>query len=359
MKQPPSPFPAQLTRAAAIIALLSLFSVAPPSAAEDLARSSRGSERIVGGEEAVAGQYPWVVSIRRRIDGEPVHWCGGSLISPNLDEEGFVPDAPWRNKDVTARWVLTAAHCVTDVDGRVLDASEFEVQSATVDISGTGAAPSLVQPVERVLKHPDYQVSDNSFDFALLRLPEGDRAELMLDGITDHLRRPIRLPDSRDGRWINRPYTALTVAGWGRTSEGGFVSKRLKRVMVPLVDADTCRSAYGDIGVNIWPDMICAGFETGGFDACQGDSGGPLFYSPIRRQLALSQVKDPVLAGVVSWGEGCARGGGMFGVYARVIYATSWIESAILSDMEQEATPSEAGCKDPPCSHHFEPADGS
>ena len=56
-------------------------------------------ERIVGGEEASIGEYPWLALIGYTSGrGSDVTWsCGGSLIG---------------NK-----YVLTAAHCVTGLPG--------------------------------------------------------------------------------------------------------------------------------------------------------------------------------------------------------------------------------------------------
>ena len=50
-----------------------------------------GRGRIVGGEEAVDGEFPWQVSLRQISGVGATHFCGGSVI----------------DKD----WVLTAAHC--------------------------------------------------------------------------------------------------------------------------------------------------------------------------------------------------------------------------------------------------------
>ncbi|MNT55643.1 Trypsin [compost metagenome] len=92
---------------------------------------------------------------------------------------------------------------------------------------------------------------------------------------------------------------------------------RLQKVDVPLVTTESCNISYKN---EITDRMMCAGFPEGGKDSCQGDSGGPL--------VAKTTDNQTYLIGVVSWGTGCARAGKP-GVYAKVSYATSWIQSYV------------------------------
>uniref|UniRef100_A0A7M4E241 Chymotrypsinogen 2-like n=1 Tax=Crocodylus porosus TaxID=8502 RepID=A0A7M4E241_CROPO len=56
-----------------------------------------GYARIVNGEEAIPGSWPWQVSLQ---DNTGFHFCGGSLISED--------------------WVVTAAHCGVKTTDRVV-----------------------------------------------------------------------------------------------------------------------------------------------------------------------------------------------------------------------------------------------
>ena len=72
--------------------------------------------------------------------------------------------------------------------------------------------------------------------------------------------------------------------------------------------------------------MICAGYPgVGGKDACQGDSGGPF---------VCNDGGKAVIAGVVSWGNGCALAD-YPGVYARTTYVLDWINSQMVSNISK------------------------
>merc|ERR1712228_937949 len=107
----------------------------------------------------------------------------------------------------------------------------------------------------------------------------------------------------------------MGVSGWGTTTEGGSTPSSLMDVTVPIVSDQECRDAYGQNDVD--DSMICAGLPEGGKDSCQGDSGGPL---------ACSDTGSTYLAGIVSWGYGCARPS-YPGVYCDVASFDDWIET--------------------------------
>jgi transmembrane serine protease 11D len=238
--------------------------------------------RIVGGEVVQIADNPWQVALVRASVQEPTRsqFCGGSIIA--------------------ATWVLTAAHCVRNSIVRE-DPTRINVVAGTSQFFVGG---ERIQ-VAAIHVHPQYNATTQDSDFALLRLSNPVTA-----GGTA-IAKPVDLADAN----IQLPDGAKTVVtGWGATAEGAPGSLDLLGAEIPVVSNAICNkpeSYNGDISAN----MLCAGKETGGIDSCQGDSGGP--------QTTRIQGK-PVLIGVVSWGEGCARRL-KFGVYARVTAALPWI----------------------------------
>ena len=82
-------------------------------------------------------------------------------------------------------------------------------------------------------------------------------------------------------------------------------------VDVPLVENTQCETWHRKRGIAVvlYPEMMCAGYKTGGKDSCKGDSGGPL----------MVRQKDGrwVLVGIVSAGFSCGQPG-QPGIYHRL-----------------------------------------
>ena len=125
-----------------------------------------------------------------------------------------------------------------------------------------------------------------------------------------------------------RPGTIGVITGWGAKSEVGRRSlRRMHQVSVPIVDQALCKAAHRKYVVT--SNMFCAGHHNGTLgDACTGDSGGPL---AIDNSLTASDDGQRwVLAGIISWGDGCGRIG-KYGVYTRVSVFARWIKDQILN----------------------------
>lgn len=234
---------------------------------------------IVGGIPAADGAWPWQVALV-----QSVFFCGGSLLSPD--------------------WVVTAAHCVVDDADNVFSPSEVSVRAGSLNPDSGGQLRTAAQ----VIVHPSYNPVTNDQDIALLRLSSP------ITGANIGAVAPLLASNEPS---LAADGTFATVTGWGATSSGGSTSSTLMQVDVPLLGPAACRNtAYGN---EITNNMICAGFEGGGKDSCLGDSGGPLVVN--------DQQGGHRLAGIVSWGNGCARPD-YPGVYARVSRYIDWLEAS-------------------------------
>ncbi|XP_065258555.1 serine protease 27-like [Emys orbicularis] len=242
-----------------------------------------GLGRIMGGQDAKKGNWPWQVSVQE--DG--AHICGGSLIS--------------------AQWVVSAAHCFN----RSLPDSAYRMNLGEYQLSNPSPT-QISSPVNRIIIHPNYNESTDIADIALVQLTEPVT-------FTDEIR-PISLPGpptqfpAGDVCW---------VTGWGRTGSAYTLPlpQTLQEVQVPLVDVSTCREHYGECSLGIEEDMLCAGSLGVSRDSCKGDSGGPL---------VCPRNGNFLLAGIVSWGANCTDSSTPSpGVYTQVSFYANWIQEAL------------------------------
>ncbi|KAG7255656.1 hypothetical protein CRUP_032103 [Coryphaenoides rupestris] len=108
--------------------------------------------------------------------------------------------------------------------------------------------------------------------------------------------------------------------------------KLCRKCRVPIIGQSACRRMYSMVSqdedaVDILPDMICAGYQEGGKDSCQVRPR--LFSSVLSHHDGSYRGNNTwVLAGVVSFGLGCAQANRP-GIYARVSSFASTIRSTV------------------------------
>lgn len=300
----------------------------------DAAQTDAAGAKVIGGEVAQDGAWPWQVALT--VANMPVstdsQFCGGSLV---LDE-----------------WVLTAAHCVHMIDDQ---GAEFDVQANEISIvAGTnkldGSGDRI--PVEKIYVHPQYTATQFDYDIALIKLARKPSVPY----------KTIEVPDAAFGDILSQPGVTTIVTGWG-LQNGGRVTADLRQTQIQMLDREMCNSsmmearaeeavngfAYAaevlsvkeDTAYPLWEqllaqapmpmsdNMICSGTFEGGKTSCNGDSGGPL----------VVPLDDGtyIQAGIVSWGLTATSGKGceekaMFSAYTNISKFVPWLNQILASN---------------------------
>ncbi|XP_056350070.1 ovochymase-2-like isoform X2 [Oenanthe melanoleuca] len=196
---------------------------------------------------------------------------------------------------VSAQWVVTAAHCT--LDRNLLQ--HLHVTAGEHDL-GLRESSEQTLPVKSVIQHPKFDPrTPMNYDIALLKLD-------------------------------------------GTFNFNGLLPQVLYEVSLPILSSRECSRALSTLKKPIPGDTImCAGFPDGGRDACQGDSGGPL--------LCRGKQGAWTLAGVISWGMGCARGWmgnkkkkypkrGSPGIFTDLSVVLPWVQENMSADLKVKSS---------------------
>lgn len=294
-----------------MLALVGALATAHMPATAHAAADQPVAAQVVNGSTMTDTQFearwPFIVAIvdhrsSSQFDGQ---FCGGTLVDD--------------------QHVVTAAHCVSAGADNPFAPTWIRVLagSRTLDRWRMDPPESQTVRVSEIFVHPEFATNDGDgfrFDVAVLRLAEPIAGA-----------RPIQLVQSNESALWGGGAGGVSgeVAGWGDTDPTGRRSPStrfpidLRATTIPLHSDARCGSTVGGgFGTTFErATNLCGGtLRTGsnlGTDSCQGDSGGPLVVDApdgTRR-----------LAGITSWGEGCAQD--TYGVYARVDSLRAWIES--------------------------------
>ncbi|XP_050093052.1 uncharacterized protein LOC126576027 [Anopheles aquasalis] len=240
-----------------------------------------------GGLRVFRGEFQHMVAIGwTRTDASIDYLCGGTLI--------------------TARHILTAAHCTYDSENIPPDT----VRIGDTDL-GSKVDDEFAQQIAilGITVHPKYRGSRKYFDVALIELET--RCKFSEAVCPACLWREGQLPEER-----------MQAVGFGVTGFGEARSPTLQLVKLDRVERSVCAERIllnrRQMPDGFRNDQFCASGD--GMDTCEGDSGGPIGV----KRLDVGGKEIHLVTGVVSFGTPCVTGS--TGVYTRVSDYIDWIE---------------------------------
>lgn len=190
------------------------------------------SNRIVGGGFVQSiTQFPYQVALFEIGQFK----CGGSIIAE--------------------KWVLTAAHCITQLDGSItpIDNLKLQIGSTHLHLGGKAVKPSKIIP------HEDYPKI--RYDIALIELKE----PLVFDETIQ------KLELYRGDLPVN---ATVTISGHGKTGNDEPISEMLKFNTMMIMSEEDCLNEMVNSG---WKNIICLN-NAADNGACTGDSGSAAVY---------------------------------------------------------------------------------
>jgi secreted trypsin-like serine protease len=234
------------------------------------------ASRIVGGQVASVGQFPYVAAVHK-VTSDGSYFCGGTLLNNE--------------------WVLTAGICVESAISLVITLGTNTLKEETPN--------SLKLATDEYVLHPGFNpmTLDNDIGLIKFRMPIT---------FTQYIRPVNYLPD-----FELLPGTPGVVAmGWGQTSDKNpDLMNDLHYVYLTPLSNEECELFYGNI---VTDQIVCAGGNYNeGF--CMGDSGTPL--------VRLRQGPTSTVVGVASFisRKGCDNSDPSG--YTRTLNFVDWIRN--------------------------------
>ncbi len=240
------------------------------------------SVQIIGGEDVSGGEFPWMGALiySDYDDIAEDQFCGCVLVAPD--------------------WVLTAAHCVDE-----LELDEFVVAIGDEDLANS---PMILTPKTLIVNFGWSQEVTQGGDLALVQLNRpieeiGPVGYLRMDHAEE-------LPDS--GRAIGWGLTEIGVdETYVPTSKLQFADIPIYEYLDPFVTENFV--------LEYLPEFIATGSLDPAKGASSGDSGGPLL-------ILADESEEWIVAGIVSHGGTNESVEAPLSMYTDVSVYSDWVD---------------------------------
>jgi secreted trypsin-like serine protease len=272
-----------LLTALALIGALILAATATAAAPNPKATGS-----VIGGHDATIAEFPSLAFIEG-VQATAGYACTGTVVAPRV--------------------VLTAGHCVEDIESSSIVEPQL-IAVATGVSNLTKIQKTQVSQVEKVLAFPGFDPTQLHGDAGLLILTAPVTAP------------PIALATGADAA-LYEPGDQLTVAGWGIDNRNtGHAPNQLQSATVPIEEGSRCKEGTKRYYPFFDPQRQVCALDSPHFHitTCHGDSGGPA--------IATRTDGTPVEIGVTSLGDGSCNPASP-AVFTRVDQISSWVQSWI------------------------------
>ena len=318
--------------------MLTQCSVLPQNCGKQLVNVKDSEWRVYGGQDARKGEFPWQILLTQNPNAkttpEEQLFCGGTIINE--------------------RWVLTAAHCVTNYqwNNKAYDPNIFLVRlgvynmslhensehdfyvekvSLTNTVMCKGGQNNNIYFIQNI-PHSNWDSDDRVNDIALLKLNE----TLDFNGKHNNLV-PICLAKSNTKRTDKCIATGFGIfddsmiqLNYSKYDNVTFqlehvhpIDGILQKLEMPIRQNDLCMKRVGTYFDG--ETQLCAGgFTKPGKTLCSGDSGGPL--------QCVGSDGLWYQYGIVSYGANKCGAANASDVFTKVSQYIDWIEKTISSN---------------------------